>query len=83
MAVSFSFKAIVGSPCFHNRLDQSKSVNEALLLSCVKDIEMRRSNRNFNILPLDKARAFNYFLCPGSGEFDPCLGGVAKIESEV
>ena len=32
---------------------------------------MRRSNRNFNIPPTPgKPRAFDYFLCPGSGEFD-------------
>ena len=30
-----------------------------------------------------KARAFNYLLCPGSGEFDICLRGVGKIEPEV
>ena len=28
-------------------------------------------------------RAFDYFLCPGSGEFDLYLGGVGKIEPEV
>ena len=32
-----SFKAIVGGPCSYNRRDQSISVNEVLLLSCVKD----------------------------------------------
>ena len=31
-----SFKAIVGGPCSYDRRDQSKSVNEVLLLSCVK-----------------------------------------------
>ena len=33
---------------------------------------LRRSNRNFNIRPPfpGKARAFDYFLCLGSGEFD-------------
>ena len=51
VAVSCSFKAIVGSPCSHDRRDQSKSLNEVQLLSSVKDIEMRRSNRNFNIPP--------------------------------
>ena len=30
-----------------------------------------------------KPRAFDYFLCPGSGEFDLYLGGVEKIEPEV
>ena len=30
-----------------------------------------------------KPRAFDYFLCPGSGEFDLYLGGVGKIEPEV
>ena len=45
---------------------------------------MYRSNRNFNIpSPPGKPRAFDYFLCPGSGEFDLYLGGVGKIESEV
>ena len=39
VAVSRSFKAIVGSPCSHDLRDQSKSVNEVPLLSCVKDIE--------------------------------------------
>ena len=41
MPVSCSFKAIVGSPCSHDRRDQSKSVNEVPLLSCVKDIEFK------------------------------------------
>ena len=41
MAVLCSFKAIVGSPCSHDRRDQSKSVNEVPLLSCVKDIEFK------------------------------------------
>ena len=31
---------------------------------------MRRSNRNLNIPSPGKPRAFSYFLCPGSGEFD-------------
>ena len=46
---------------------------------------MRRSNRDFNILPIPpgKPRAFDYFLCPESGEFDFCLGGVGKIEPEL
>ena len=46
---------------------------------------MHRSNRNFNIPPLPpgKPRAFDYFLGPGSGEFDLYLGGVGKIEPEV
>ena len=33
--------------------------------------------------PPGKPRAFDYFLRPGSGEFDFCLGGVGKIEPEV
>ena len=41
MAVSSLFKAIVGSPCSRDRRDQSKSVNEVPLLSCVKDIEVK------------------------------------------
>ena len=41
MPVSCSFKAIVGSPCSRDRRDQSKSVNEVPLLSCVKDIEFK------------------------------------------
>ena len=44
---------------------------------------MCRSNRNLNIPPPGKPRAFDYFLCPGSGEFDLYLGGVGKIEPEV
>ena len=48
---------------------------------------MRRSNRNFNIPPPphpgEKSRAFDYLLCPGSGEFDLCLREVGKIEPEV
>ena len=36
-----SFKAIVGGPCSYDRRDQNKSVNEVLLLSCVKDIRHR------------------------------------------
>ena len=38
-----SFKAIVGGPCSYDRRDQSKSVNELLLLSFVKDIERHKS----------------------------------------
>ena len=34
-------------------------------------------------LPPGKPRVFDYFLCPGSGEFDLNLGGVGKIEAEV
>ena len=30
-----------------------------------------------------KPRAFDYFMCPGSGEFDLYLSGVGKIEPEV
>ena len=33
--------------------------------------------------PPGKPRAFDYFLCPESGEFDLYLGGVGKIEPEV
>ena len=33
--------------------------------------------------PPGKPRAFDYVLCPGSGEFDFCLGVVGKIEPEV
>ena len=33
--------------------------------------------------PKGKPRAFDYLLCPGSGEFDLCLRGVGKIEPEV
>ena len=42
---------------------------------------MSRSNRNFDISPPPpgKPRAFDSFLCPGSGEFDLCLGGVGKL----
>lgn len=47
MAVSCSFKAIVGSNCSHDRRDQSKSVNEEPLLSCVKDIESHKSLWSF------------------------------------
>ena len=38
-----SFKAIVGGPCCYDRRDETKSVNEVLLLSCVKDIERHKS----------------------------------------
>ena len=41
MPGSCSFKAIVGSPRSHDRRDQSKSVNEVPLFSCVKDIEFK------------------------------------------
>ena len=41
MALSCSFKAIADSPCSHDQRDQSKSVNEVPLLSCVKDIEFK------------------------------------------
>ena len=54
---------------------------------------MRRSNRNFNIPPPGKPRAFDYFLCPGVGNLtDKAFpgvgnltlpGGVGKIEPEV
>ena len=33
--------------------------------------------------PPGKPRAFDYSLCPGSGELDLCLRGVGKIEPEV
>ena len=33
--------------------------------------------------PSGKPRAFDYFPCLGSGEFDLHLGGVEKIEPEV
>ena len=42
-----SFKAIVGGPCSCNRRHQNKSVNEVLLLSCVKDIERHKSLWSF------------------------------------
>ena len=42
-----SFKAIVGGPCSYDRRDQSKSVNEVLLLSCVKDMERHTSLWSF------------------------------------
>ena len=55
--------------------------NRRWLLSSVV---MHRSNRNFNVFPPPgKPRAFDYFVCPGSGEFDLYLGGVGKIEPEV
>ena len=44
---------------------------------CTDQIETSTS------LPPGKPRAFDYFLCPGSGEFDLYLGGVGKIEPEV
>ena len=47
MAVSCSFKAIVGSPCSHDGRDHSKLVNEVPLLSCVKDIESHKSLWSF------------------------------------
>ena len=37
--------AIVGGPCSYDRRDQSKSVNEVFLLSCVKNIERHKSPR--------------------------------------
>ena len=42
-----SFKAIVRGPCCYDRRDQTKPVNELLLLSCVKDIERRKSLWSF------------------------------------
>ena len=33
--------------------------------------------------PPGKPRAFDYFLCPGSGKLDLYQGGVGKIEPEV
>ena len=47
MAISCSFKAIVGSPCSHDRRDHGKLVNEVPLLSCVKDIESHKSLWSF------------------------------------
>lgn len=47
MEVSCSFKSIVGSPCSYDRRDQSKSVTEVPLLSCVKDIESHKSLWSF------------------------------------
>ena len=47
MALSCSFKAIVGSPCSHDRRDHTKLVNEVPLLSCVKDIESYKSLWSF------------------------------------
>ena len=47
------------------------------------EVVLHRSSRNFNPPPpppRGKPRAFDYFLCPGSGEFDLCLGVVGKIE---
>ena len=42
-----SFKAIVGGACCYDRRDQTKPVNELLLLSCVKDIEKHKSLWSF------------------------------------
>ena len=42
---------------------------------------MYRSNRNFNIPP-GKPRAFDYFLCPGSGEFDLYRVGWGKLNQK-
>ena len=47
MALSCSFKEIVGSPCSHDRRDHTKLVNEVPLLSCVKDIESHKSLWSF------------------------------------
>ena len=44
---AYSFKVIVGGPCSYDRRDQSKSVNEVLLLSCVKDKERHKSLWSF------------------------------------
>ena len=33
--------------------------------------------------PPGKPQAFDHVLCPGSAEFDLCLGVVGKIEPEV
>ena len=41
------FKATVGGPCSYDCWDQSKSVNEVLLLSRVKDIERYKSLWSF------------------------------------
>ena len=42
-----SFKLIVGGPCSYDRRNQSKAVNEVLLLSCVKDIVRHKSLWSF------------------------------------
>ena len=39
---------------------------------------IRRSIRNLNIPP-GKPRAFDHYLCQGSGEFDHCLGGMGNL----
>ena len=48
---------------------------------------MRRSKSKLQHPPYGqtpgKPRAFDYFLCPGSGEFGLYMGGVGKIEPEV
>ena len=38
---------MIGGPCSYDRRDQSKSENEVLLLSCVKDIERHKSLWSF------------------------------------
>ena len=44
---------------------------------------MRRSTRNFNIPSPSKPRAFDYSLCPGSGEIDHCFGRVGESELKL
>ena len=47
MMAACSFKAIIGGPRSYDCRDQSKSVNEVPLLSCVKEIERHKSLWSF------------------------------------
>ena len=54
-------------------LENGKSLAKVYVLSCHHIINYpcnAKSNQNFNTPPGGKTRAFDYFLCPGSGEFD-------------
>ena len=57
------------------------------MLSCMvvgKDINAPTKSKRQHPSPHPRPpRAFDYFLCPGSGEFDLYLIGVGKIEPEV
>ena len=72
---SHSYKIILEQ---RQERDQLNSLKEQLMIcssafwkqKCenLKNVSlMRRSNRNFNIPPPGKPRAFDYFLCPGVG----------------
>ena len=55
-------------------------INRFITISCYASIKSKLQHPP-PLPPLPgKPRAFDYFLSPGSGEFDFCLGGLGKLE---